>query len=98
MFRIGRGFLVAAGVFVAMSTVRSQPPPKTGEWRSYGADLGNTRYSPLDQIHAGNFNQLEIAWRFRTDSLGPRPEYKLEGTPLVVNGVMYATAGTRRAV
>ena len=53
---------------------------------------------PLDQINASNFNKLEVAWRFKTDNLGTRPEYKLEGTPLVVNGVLYATAGTRRAV
>ena len=45
-----------------------------------------------------NFNALEVAWRFKTDSLGPRPEYKLEGTPLMVNGVLYTTAGTRRSV
>jgi quinoprotein glucose dehydrogenase len=38
-----------------------------------------------------------VAWRFKTDSLGNRPEYKLEGTPLMVNGVVYATAGSRRA-
>ena len=50
-----------------------------GEWRSYGGDLGHTRYSPLDQINAANFNKLEVAWRFKTDSLGPRPEFKLEG-------------------
>ena len=50
------------------------------------------------QITAANFNALEVAWRFKTDSLGPRPEYKLEGTPLMVNGVLYTTAGTRRAV
>src|SRR5258708_7585471 len=50
------------------------------------------------QVAAANFNALEVAWRFKTDSLGPRPEYKLEGTPLVVNGVLYTTAGTRRAV
>ncbi|HEY2015401.1 MAG TPA: PQQ-binding-like beta-propeller repeat protein, partial [Bryobacteraceae bacterium] len=31
-------------------------------------------------------------------NLGTRPEYKLEGTPLMINGVIYATAGTRRAV
>src|SRR4029077_8259287 len=48
-------------------------------------------------ITAANFNALEIAWRFKTDSLGPRPEFKLEGTPLMVNGVLYTTAGTRRA-
>jgi quinoprotein glucose dehydrogenase len=68
------------------------------EWRSYGADLANTRYSSLDQINAGNFKNLEIAWRFKTDNLGPRPEFNLESTPLVANGVLYSTAGTRRSV
>src|SRR5437870_8290642 len=71
---------------------------QTGEWRAYGGDLRHQHYAPLDQINAGNFNTLEVAWRFKTDSLGPRPEYKLEGTPLMMNGVLYATAGTRRAV
>jgi quinoprotein glucose dehydrogenase len=69
-----------------------------GEWPSYAGDLNNYRYSPLDQISAANFNKLEIAWRFKTDNLGTRPEYKLEGTPIVVKGVLYATAGTRRSV
>ena len=73
-----------------------QEGAKNGEWRTYGGDLGNTHYSPLDQISAANFNKLQVAWRFKTDNLGPRPEYNLEGTPLMVNGVMYATAGTRR--
>ena len=71
---------------------------KAGEWSSYGRDLANTRYSPLDQINASNFSKLELAWRFKTDFLGPRPEFKLEGTPLMVNGRLFATAGTRRAV
>ncbi|MBI3667718.1 MAG: pyrroloquinoline quinone-dependent dehydrogenase [Acidobacteria bacterium] len=71
---------------------------KNGEWPSYCGDVRGSRYSPLDQINATNFNKLEIAWRFKTDSLGTRPEYKLEGTSLVVKGVLYATAGTRRAV
>jgi quinoprotein glucose dehydrogenase len=69
-----------------------------GEWRTYGGDLGNTRYSPLDQINAANFKSLEVAWRFKTDNLGARPEFNLEGTPLMANGVLYATAGTRRSV
>jgi quinoprotein glucose dehydrogenase len=71
---------------------------KNGEWPYYTGDLTGARYSPLDQINAGNFNKLEVAWRFKTDNLGTRPEYKLEGTPLMVNGMLYATAGTRRAV
>jgi quinoprotein glucose dehydrogenase len=68
------------------------------EWPTYGGDLGNTRYAPLDQINAENFSKLEIAWRFKTDNLGPRPEFKLESTPLMVNGRLFSTGGTRRAV
>jgi quinoprotein glucose dehydrogenase len=67
-------------------------------WTTYNADLKGSRYSPLDQINAGNFNNLEIAWRFKTDILGSRPEYKLESTPLAVDGIIYTTAGTRRSV
>ena len=37
-----------------------------GEWRSYGGDVGSTKYSPLDQITKDNFEDLEIAWRWRS--------------------------------
>src|SRR6516165_2380780 len=77
---------------------QAQPSTKNGEWPSYNGDTRGTRYSPLDQINASNFSKLEIAWRFKTESLGPRPEYQLESTPLMVHGVVYSTAGTRRAV
>jgi quinoprotein glucose dehydrogenase len=84
-------------VTLPLPLVGQSGAPK-GEWRTYGGDLGNTRYSPLDQINATNFKNLEIAWRFKTDNLGPRPEFNLEGTPLMANGVLYATAGTCRSV
>jgi len=78
--------------------VAGQTRPKPGEWPTYGGDLASTRYSPLDQITRDNFNKLEVAWRFKTDFLGPRPEFNFQGTPLMVDGVVYSTAGTRRAV
>ena len=68
-----------------------------GEWRSYGGDIANTRYAPLDQIDAGNFNGLEIAWRLKTANFGPEPEFNFQSTPLMVGGVLYSTAGSRRA-
>ena len=71
---------------------------ETASGRLAGGDLGNTCYASLDQITAANFKTLEVAWRFRTDSLGPRPEYQFESTPLMVSGVLYTTAGSRRAV
>src|SRR6476661_7923053 len=69
----------------AAAQASGQPSTKNGEWPAYAADAYGTRYSPLSQIDASNFNKLEVAWRFKTDHLGPRPEYKLEGTPVAVN-------------
>src|SRR5262245_50596913 len=85
-------------IVIAVSAQSPQPSTANGEWPHYSADLKGTRYSPLDQINASNFKNLEIAWRFKTDSLGPFPEYKLEATPLMVKGVLFTTAGTRRSV
>jgi quinoprotein glucose dehydrogenase len=85
-------------LLVAISPLLAQTGAKNGEWPTYGGDLGNTRYSALDQINAANFDKLEVAWRFKTDNLGPKPEANLEGTPLMVKGILYSTAGTRRSV
>jgi quinoprotein glucose dehydrogenase len=90
------GFLF--GLVFLPSVARAQYRARDTEWPSYAADLAGTHYRPLDQINAANFSDLEIAWRIKTDSFGNRPEYKLEGTPLMVNSVLYATAGSRRAV
>ena len=75
-----------------------QARQRDGEWATYGGDLASRRYRPFDQINRDNFKDLEVAWRFKTDALGPRPEFNLQSTPLMVNGVLYTTAGTRRAV
>src|SRR2546425_12572031 len=93
--------LAAAAIGLTLSVsgqTTGQPSTKNGEWPAYAADVRGTRYSPLDQINASNFNKLEVAWRFKTDNLGTHPEFKLEGTPLMVKGVLYVTAGTRRSV
>ena len=94
--------LLALGVATFVPQLKgqntAQPSTKNGEWPMYTADLAGSKYSPLDQIGASNFSKLEVAWRFKTDNLGPRPENKLEGTPIMVKGTVYATAGTRRAV
>jgi len=82
----------------AWGQAAGQPTTKNGEWPYYTADLKGSKYSPADQINASNFNKLVVAWRFRTDHLGPTPESKLEGTPLMVKGVLYVTAGTRKDV
>ncbi len=69
-----------------------------GEWRYYGGDSGSTKYSPLDQINRDNVKNLRIAWRWTTVNFGGQPQFNFQSTPVVVGGVLYATAGTRRAV
>lgn len=86
------------GLIATSTYAAGQDRKKDTEWPTYAADLAGTRYRPLDQINASNFSKLEVAWRFKTDNLGNRPEYKLEGTPLMVNHRLFATAGSRRAV
>ncbi len=90
--------LLPPSTLSGQTATTGQPSTKNGEWPHYTADLTGSRYSPLDQINASNFSKLEVAWRFKTDNFGPFPEYKLEGTPLMVKGVLYTTAGTRRSV
>lgn len=88
-------FYVLLLLFVP-ATLAAQYGTTGGEWRTWGGDLGVTRYAPLDQINATNFSQLDVAWRFKTDNLGSRPDFNLQTTPLMINGVLYLTAGEHR--
>ena len=88
--------LVAA--LCAPDTSTAQSGAENGQWRYYGGDAGSTRYAPLDQINPDNVADLEVAWRWRADNFGPQPEFNYRTTPLMVDGVLYATAGYRRTV
>ena len=81
-------------------SVRSQPgkPAESFEWNTYGGDLASSRYAPFDQISRDNFSKLQLAWRLNTNTFGPRPDTLYSATPLVVGGVLFTTAGTRRTV
>src|SRR5215210_5253623 len=96
------GLCAVLVVFIAplsgQSAASGKPTTARGEWPHYTADNNGTRYSPLDQINASNFSTMRVAWRFKTDNLGPRPEYKLEGTPIMIGGNLYTTGGVRRSV
>jgi quinoprotein glucose dehydrogenase len=69
-----------------------------GEWPYIWGDLTANRYSPLDQINASNFEDLEVAWVWRGDNYGPAPDYILRSTPIYVDGILYTVSGRRRTV
>ena len=84
-----------AALVVASVLVSGQTGVTNGEWPHWGADLGSTKYSPLDQINRDNVKNLRVAWRWKSENFGPRPQNNMEATPLMVGGVLYTTAGFR---
>lgn len=67
--------------------------PEAGEWITWGGDLGNKRYSPLDQIDKDNADQLQVIWRWGAEPLIGRHDSNWKATPLYVDGVLYLPTG-----
>jgi glucose dehydrogenase len=84
--------------FAAGPAVAQERGNVDGEWRYWGGDAWSTRYSPLDQINADNFGDLEVAWVWRGDNFGPRPDFIMRSTPIYADGLLYTVAGTRRTL
>jgi glucose dehydrogenase len=66
----------------------SAPTAGDGDWPAVGRDPGAQRFSPLTQITTKNISALRQAWTFDTGSLD------LQGTPLVIDGMMYVAGGS----
>ena len=99
------GFTLVAAMGAPAGAQQGAP---NGEWPYYGGDLGGTKYSGLDQIDASNFNDLEIAWRWRSADAGLDLDalrtahsdlslLNLKATPLMVGGVVYIVTPLRLA-
>ena len=102
--------IVAAALMLTPQSAAAQYGAVGGEWRSYAGDNGSTKYSPLDQIDAGNFEDLRIAWRWESvdgnidlealrESEDDRPISirGLQATPLMIDGVLYLTTALYQA-
>ena len=59
-------WMLTLTALVAAPAAAQQGAPANGEWPTYGGDLASTKYSPLDQIDATNFGDLEIVWRWQS--------------------------------
>jgi len=64
-----------------------------GEWITWGADYGNSRYSPLDEIDAKNVDQLQVLWRWQAEPLPSRPDSNWKATPLYIGDTLYLPTG-----
>lgn len=86
------GLLCASAMLTAgLMIPQLQAQEDNVNWRYYGNDLANTRFQNIDQITTSNASQLQVAWVFHTHVKGSTTA--MEGTPIVINGVMYVTTG-----
>jgi len=67
--------------------------PKAGEWITWGGDLGNTRYAPLDQIDKSNAANMRMVWRWQAEQLPRGDDTNWKATPLYIQGVLYVPTG-----
>ena len=93
--------LAVAALLIAAVPAQAQnggPGEPGEEWHYWGGDAWSTRYSPLDQIDASNFADLEVAWVWTADNFSPDPGALLRATPIYAEGKLFTVAGTRRSV
>jgi hypothetical protein len=101
--------LAASALLAAIApglVAEAAPPAEPGavaEWPSYGGDPGGSRYTPLNDIGAGNLSELEVAWTYRTgdvaDGKGKFEETSaFELTPLLVDGTLFACTPFNRVI
>ena len=90
---------VVVCMVTACILVPSKIAAQTMEWRAYGADVAGSKYSPLDQINADTFDELEVVWR---QSVLPeivrgdrdvRASLAAQNTPLMADGRLYISTG-----
>ena len=99
-------FQGAVNLFLWIDFAFAQYGATDGQWHSYAADKGSTKYSLLDQIHAGNIDQVRIAWEWKSveDSIvaaNPDKRFRyatMECTPLMVDETLYAVTPLNVAV
>ena len=100
---MSRFLFFAVAVLVCSTTTasaQSAVPVVSGEWRNFGGNYKNHKYSPLDQIDRNNFTDLEVAWQWEPEiqnkAVTANPSIypgEFKTIPLMVDGIVYvATA------
>ncbi|HUG52133.1 MAG TPA: pyrroloquinoline quinone-dependent dehydrogenase [Vicinamibacteria bacterium] len=96
-----RRLVCAAAAALAVGSVTAGRPAIDGDWRFYGGDSGGSRFSTIADVDRDNVKSLRRAWTYHTGDLDRRPGAQptaFEATPLAVDGVLYLSTPSGRAV
>jgi quinoprotein glucose dehydrogenase len=82
-----------AGVALLAGCGRTGHHKDDADWSAYGGNKAGNRYSPLQQINAGNVAQLAVAWTYDAarDADSNDRKHEIQCQPIVVDGVLYGT-------
>ncbi|NQZ96299.1 MAG: pyrroloquinoline quinone-dependent dehydrogenase [Myxococcales bacterium] len=80
----------------AFEAARSRASTPEREWRAYLGDAESSQSSPLDQIHRGNVDRLEVAWTYDSRDAEVDGASQIQFNPLVVKGVLYGASPSLR--
>ena len=96
-----RTFIATCTISLLLSaTSQAQRGTSGGQWPNHSGDKGSTKYAPLDQINRSNVRNLHVAWRRPAVADELREQHHelkfsnlFRSTPLMINGVLYASDG-----
>ncbi len=89
--------IAAAFILCVTNQALAQQGARDGEWRSFGGDPGNTKYSPLDQINRDNFQDLEVAFTWASISTKVTKDNRriragqFKAVPIMIDGILYVS-------
>lgn len=89
--------MTVAGMLASLLLMSMTAAAQQTEWPWYGSDPSASKYVPLDQIHAGNVDSLDIAWMWESPDNAVFREYDTasggawKSTPIMVDGVLYVS-------
>src|SRR6187549_3454931 len=88
--------LIVCGTAAATWSRSTAGQTGNADWGIYRGDAGGTQYSPLAQIHGANVHTLQPAWEYHTGDATQRSTMHVN--PIIVNGVIYVTTPSLKAV
>jgi quinohemoprotein ethanol dehydrogenase len=75
----------------SVSDYQSGQPPAPESWPANGRDMGQTRFSPLEDINGQTINRLGLAWEFKNFIVRGRTHHGMESNPVLFDGMLYVT-------
>ena len=92
--------IIASSIILTLAAQRA--PQGLIEWRYWGGDAAQSKYSTVDEITPANVSNLQLAWNYEVGEK-PMPQHGMrpgnfENTPLMIDNVVYISTSYHRVI